>query len=117
MIKPELGRCVHFLPTINPEAGTPEKIHTATICYVHSDRMVNLAVTDENGTHYSATSVALLQEADEIPCNGYYAKWPPHLRRQEATPATDEAATTTSSGSGQPNVEETPPPPPPPPAE
>lgn len=52
----------------------------AGVCYVHSDRLVNLTVADHNGTMHARTSVTLLQPGDPVPEPGEvaYATWMPY---------------------------------------
>jgi hypothetical protein len=78
MIKPTIGRKIWYWPTGKHAGGQP---HDATIVYVWNDRMVNLACHDENGKHYAATSVTLLQEDDAEP-GWAFAEWMPYQTGQ-----------------------------------
>lgn len=83
VIVPTVGRVVWFHPAAaaNPN-GQP---HAALIAFVQSEQLVNLAVFDENGTGYSATSVPLLQGDDAPPADGSaYAEWMPFQKGQAA---------------------------------
>lgn len=72
---------------------------TALIAYVHSDTMVNLAVSDFNGNMTGATSVYLVQENSEIP--GYpYCTWMPYQKGQASK---TEALEKKLSGEGVPD--------------
>ncbi|NEW95488.1 hypothetical protein [Rhodopseudomonas sp. BR0G17] len=83
IILPSIGRVVWFHPAAqaNPN-GQP---HAALIAYVQSERLINLAAFDENGTSYSATSVPLLQGDEAPPTDGTaYAEWMPFQKGQAA---------------------------------
>ncbi|MFC2974662.1 Gp49 family protein [Azotobacter bryophylli] len=89
MIHPTPGRIVWFHPngiTLPPNFAysDSEQPLAATIAYVHSDRMVNLFVIDQNGMGYSLTSVTLLQDDDATPGAGSYAEWMPYQKGQAA---------------------------------
>ena len=52
---------------------------------MQSERLINLAAFDENGTSYSATSVPLLQGDEAPPTDGTaYAEWMPFQKGQAA---------------------------------
>jgi hypothetical protein len=57
----------------------------AGVVYVHSDRLVNLIVTDHNGYTHRRTSVTLVQPGDEKPGGGAYATWMPYQTQQAAS--------------------------------
>lgn len=82
MIEPTPGRVVWFHPPApaNPN-GQP---HAALVAFVQNPRLVNLAVFDENGTAYNATSVPLLQDDDQAPEGVAYAEWMPYQKGQAA---------------------------------
>lgn len=75
MIKPTIGRVVWFHEPFKPD--TLEQPRAAIVCYVHSDRCVNLAVFDENGNTSGKTSVPLRQEGDVAP-SGEFCEWMPY---------------------------------------
>lgn len=82
MISPTVGRVVLFVPGqdmygfgYSLSAGAQ---HAATVAYVHSDRCVNLSVTDSNGKQFARTSVTLRQPEDPIPSAGDYCEWMPY---------------------------------------
>lgn len=77
-IKPTIGRVVWFYN--RPGADQP---CAAIVCYVHSDRLVNLAVFDQNGDTHSYCSVYLVQEGEEAP-DEIYAEWMPYQKGQAA---------------------------------
>lgn len=98
IILPSIGSVVWFRPAAqaNPN-GQP---HAALIAFVQSERLVNLAAFDENGTGYSATSVPLLQGDEAPPTDGTaYAEWMPFQKGQVAKLAQRED---TSTGIGTP---------------
>lgn len=102
MISPTNGRIVWFTPsttTNNPAFAYADKSQplAAMIAYVHSDRMVNLTVSDQNGVPYSFTSVTLLQDDVAKPESGFYCEWMPFQKGQAAkaeAPAIDVEALT-----------------------
>lgn len=69
--------CVVSCPTMVSDQSQP---CDANICYVHSDRLVNLSVVDHNGQLWSKTSVTLVQPGDPLPERGKvaYATWMPY---------------------------------------
>jgi hypothetical protein len=69
MMKPTVGRVVHY----HPKLGV---IHAALIAFVHSDTMVNLAAFDGNGNPYGQTSVQLVAPDAPKPEFGSYCEWP-----------------------------------------
>ncbi len=90
MIQPSLGRVVWFTPY---ESDTMARDNSgrcaALVTYVHSDRMVNLAVFDGNGNHHPKTSVKLLQEEDERPTSGFCEWMPFQLGQAQRTQAVE----------------------------
>ena len=93
MIKPTIGRRVWYYAS-EYERGLlnvkPEKIVEcdgtqpcdAGVVYVHSDRLVNLIVTDHNGNAHPRTSIQLVQPEDTIPTDGHYCIWMPYQTSQ-----------------------------------
>jgi len=65
MIKPTVGRVVHFHPN-----GDPAIIFAAIITYVHSDDCINVCAFLPNGLPVCHTSVKLLQDG-EVPTPGW----------------------------------------------
>lgn len=87
MIKPTVGRVVHYYPAKSLYAfgfcvyeGKP---HAALITAVHGDSCVNLAVFDVNGNTFSATSVQLYQDKPTIDV-GDYCTWMDYQKGQAA---------------------------------
>ena len=96
IIQPTIGRKVWYWPTesdrgVNQyrgsfnrppmEAFDDSQPCDATVVYVHSDRLVNLRVTDHNGNTHVRTSVTLVQPGDPEMSNGSsygYATWMPY---------------------------------------
>lgn len=69
VISPTAGRVVWYTPTnidiaTGLTADPANQPLAATVCWVWSDRMVNLSVINTNGVHFPKTSVQLLQEGD-----------------------------------------------------
>lgn len=87
-IKPTVGRVVWYHPSPNTgEAGFSSysgQPHAAIVAYVHSDTMLNLTVSDHNGTPHSRTSVQLVQEGDTPPTIGHWCEWMPYQKGQAA---------------------------------
>lgn len=101
MIKPTVGRKVWYRPSANDKAGQEGMRHygdaplDATVVCVHSDRLVNLVIFDQNGNLFKRTSVRLLQD-DDVPHvdaegnnTGFYVEWMPY---QTKVAAKEEAA-------------------------
>jgi len=85
MIKPTVGRVVHFVPGPHDEALFGHGICAAIVAYVHSDTMVNLAVFDWNGGSHSRTSIVLEQdESVDSVRHGSYCRWMPYQIGQAA---------------------------------
>jgi|SRR5579863_5750284 len=87
MITPTVGRIVWYRPDMQHRDELAQMVAgygsdqpmAAQVCYVHSDRMVNLDVTDYEGHHHPRTSVVLVQEGDATP-NGQFCMWMPYQR-------------------------------------
>jgi len=82
-IKPTVGRVVWYYPNGKMDLDAGAQPWAATIAYVHSDTCVNLGLTDPNGNHGAATSVALVQEEDPIPHHAF-CTWMPYQIGQAA---------------------------------
>lgn len=88
VIVPTIGRRLWYFPS-DYELGLaetkPETVIQADktqpcdagVCYVHSDRLVNLIVTDHKGHTHRKTSVRLVQPGDDAVTVGGYATWMP----------------------------------------
>lgn len=82
VIKPTVGRVVWFHPECEYPDITqhnPKQPLAGIVAYVLSDRIVNLAVFDQEGRQHAATTVLFVQ-GDVQPDGGAWAEWP----RQEA---------------------------------
>lgn len=75
MIKPTIGRVV----LVHRE--TSDQPEPALICYVWSDRLVNVGGFDRHGLPFSATSIQLLQDQDVPATQSYYAEWMPYQKQ------------------------------------
>ena len=90
LIKPTVGRVLHFFPSTQYMAsrklafGDPSQPLAAVIAYVHSDKMVNLTVWDQNGLQFDVCSVQLIQEGDTVPLCSFYAAWMDYQKGQAA---------------------------------
>ena len=82
MIPPTIGRIVWFHPPRNEHVhgGT---LQAAIVCFVHNERLVNLAVFDHQGRQYPATSIELWQGDTDRP-KDYYCEWMPYQIGQAA---------------------------------
>lgn len=79
MISPTPGRVVWFTPSVHDDTRHDrEQPLAALVTYVWNDRMINLAVFDQDGDRASRTSVTLLQDNDPPLEGGYYAQWMPY---------------------------------------
>lgn len=78
MIQPSIGRVVWYQPSKPQEQPLRDQPFPALVCYVWSDRLVNLAYFDQNGNSHSATSVQLVQDDDAANQNGHFAQWMPY---------------------------------------
>lgn len=83
MIKPTIGRVVLV------HRGQSDQAEPALICYVHSDRCINVGGFDRNGYPFVFTSLQLLQDEDVAINANAYAEWMPYQVAQAAkeTPA------------------------------
>jgi hypothetical protein len=82
MIKPTIGRVVHYFPGPWDCRDGQMRKHgdqpfTANIAFVHSDTLVNLAVFDHEGRAFNRTSV-------EINVPGARAQWMDYQKGQAA---------------------------------
>lgn len=75
MIKPTVGRIVHYWPATGQKESQP---YAAIIVCVWSDTCVNLAVFNRSGGFMQnvPTSILLIQEGNEVPSGGNYCEWP-----------------------------------------
>lgn len=85
MIKPTPGRIVWFVPgkTFQGSYDGTQAL-AGIITYVHSDRMINVSVFDQNGIQYAMTSIPLVQPEDKAPPSGWYAYWMPYQIKADA---------------------------------
>jgi hypothetical protein len=100
MIRPTIGRKVWYTPAISDQHCNKlgNQPMDATVVFVHSDTMVNLAVRDHCGIAHAYPSVPLLQEGQEVPVEGQYAEWMPYQRGQAAK--TEELERRSAVGTG-----------------
>ena len=80
---PTVGRIVYFFPSTADayclDGAAVDEPLAAIVCYVHSEREVNLHVFGAEGTGYKATSVTMVQPGDERPECGIkgFCEWMP----------------------------------------
>jgi len=108
MIKPTIGRIVHFHPGHDHPGfvSMVEGVHAAIICDVHSDTRVTLCVFDSNGIPYQADNAYLLSDepSADIPMavvtgEAGYAEWMDYQKGQAAkTEALEEQLADTDAG-------------------
>lgn len=91
MIKPTVGRVVHFVPHSSDAIAFSDQPLCALITYVHSDTMVNLAVFDSNGCAAPRTSIRLEQDSPLDWAQGSYCRWMPYQVGQAAKTEKAEA--------------------------
>lgn len=82
MIEPTVGRIVWYHPHVDQGGDVNGQPHGAFLAHVHSPRLINLTVFNENGSVYAKTSVKLLQDDDAPPPDGDYAEWMPFQKGQ-----------------------------------
>lgn len=81
MITPTVGRVVWVIrPAESLDIKQPE---VGFIIYVWNDHMINVAGFNSNGTPFSSTSLALVQD-DEPKPEGKFACWMPYQKGQAA---------------------------------
>lgn len=106
-IKPTVGRVLHFFPSTLYMAGRklafgdPSQPLAAVIAYVHSDKMVNLTVWDQNGLQFDVCSVQLVQDGDTVPLGSFYAAWMDYQKGQAAKTDELEVAVTMLTGKAE----------------
>lgn len=86
IIRPTVGRKVWFEHLHTPFCAAPVvslgwQPMDATIVYVHSDRLVNLRVTDHAGYSHAVQGVTLVQPGDIAPM-GPHCTWMPYQVKQ-----------------------------------
>lgn len=90
VIIPTVGRVMWYWPATGDDGvavRSPDQPFRADVCFVHSDREVNVVVNDHDGQPHRKTNVLVRQEGDEMPANGDYCEWMPFQRGQ--APASD----------------------------
>lgn len=80
MIKPTIGRIVHYRP-VDPSYADNVRF-AATIAKVNEDGTVNLGVDNEHGVRESAQNVTLVQD-EAMPASGQ-CEWMPYQKGQAA---------------------------------
>ena len=85
MIEPTVGREGWYQPHRAPfGAVLGDQPFKASVCFVHSDRLVNLLVVDHVGHTYAQPNVILVQDGDVKPTEAPYAEWMPYQKGQAA---------------------------------
>lgn len=73
MIIPTIGRAILVYGRhANPKKDVPE---SASISFVHNDRLINVGGWDHNGLPFAMKSLRLVQEGDLIPDDVPHAQW------------------------------------------
>jgi hypothetical protein len=89
LITPTIGRVVWVVrPTDSLDIKQPE---VGFVIYVWNDHLINVAGFNRNGTPFSLTSLALVQD-DEPKPEGNFACWMPYQKGQAAKTEAAEAA-------------------------
>lgn len=95
-IKPTVGRRLWYFARKSDYLGSTvpmtvvdrTKPLDAGIAYVHSDRLINISVTDQSGTIHNRTSVPLYQAGEDAPVEvGGYCVWMDYQVQQAAKEA------------------------------
>lgn len=77
VIQPTVGRVVLYWPAKGePVNVRGEQPFSATVCYVHNERLVNLVIADHDGNSYGRRSVKLVQPGDTDP-DDRFCRWMP----------------------------------------
>jgi hypothetical protein len=73
MLKPVIGMPLHYY-SADKRPGQGVQPQLAFVAYVHSDRLVNVALFDSDGHPqlHPPTSIPLLQDGDKIPKKGAF---------------------------------------------
>lgn len=82
MIHPTIGRIVWV--ERRPGQIDSGQSEPAIVCYVWSDRLINVAGYNSNGQAFSLTSLSLLQDDDQPNVVGSYARWMPYQKEAQA---------------------------------
>jgi hypothetical protein len=69
---------VWFWPSKQYREYEGAQAYSAQVCYVHNERMVNIAGYDPNGAPFQMTSVRLRQPEDPYPEQGPFVEWMPY---------------------------------------
>lgn len=92
MIKPTVGRIVHYWPSLRDPGPDPKgQPLAAIVAHVHSDVCVNLSVSDANGYPFNRTNVRLLQAGEDRPDMMGFCEWMPYQLGQAAKTEAAEA--------------------------
>jgi hypothetical protein len=88
-IEPTPGRIVWYHPAFAHTAAL-----AAIVVGIHSERLVNLTVFNDDGSMHPELEVTLLQDDDAAPADKPYAEWMPFQKGQAAKhdPAAQSAA-------------------------
>ncbi|WP_312903626.1 hypothetical protein [Stutzerimonas nitrititolerans] len=95
MIKPTVGRVVHYFPAMLDEGAKPEPGSplAAIITRVWTDTCINITYFDANGVAFGKTSVLLVHDDQQPAPDGAYVAWMPYQKGQAAkTEALEKAA-------------------------
>ena len=88
IITPTVGRVLWYWPKtecleqMGLHRTSLDQPFMAQVTFVHSDRMVNLLVTDHRGAQAGVQGVFLLQEGDTARIMEGYAQWMPYQKAQ-----------------------------------
>lgn len=95
-IKPTVGRRLWYFASKSDYLGSTvpmtvsdrAKPLDAGIAYVHSDRLINISVADQNGVLHNRTSITLYQAGEDVPFEvGGYCVWMDYQVQQAAKEA------------------------------
>lgn len=86
VIRPTVGRVVLYYQHGRTQYDAGEQPCSASVAYVHGDRLINIGYWDHNGFPKQATSVQLVQPGDVTP-ETPFACWMPYQIDQAAKAA------------------------------
>jgi len=82
IIRPTIGRRVWFWPNHDDITSKPTFTYDdpsqpldAGIAYVHSDKLINVSVADQDGSIHAVMGVPLIQAGEAPPDCGFYCEW------------------------------------------
>lgn len=78
VIPPSIGRVLWYWRNAEAKSEPGAQPQACLCCYVHNDRLVNIAGFDCDGRHFAERSVPLRQPSDSVPEKGSFVEWMPY---------------------------------------